>query len=228
MVQIAGHNSAGVDFSIMPTLECNLKCSFCMYNCSSDSRQQQQIDLSSLKIFLESIPIGLINSWGLYGGEPSINIPLYKEVIKLLPIDAPKFIITNGTWSEGAIDHRPLFSLVEKYNLHCFVSSTPEHKAHQNPHVISVVNTFDEFTIKEDDTKKNMLPMGRNKTENWGCNKRCKKDKRPLRFAAMPSGAVIFQTCDGVYPTVGWIDEPFNIEKYLRTIPNCCPQLKNF
>ncbi|GAF76804.1 unnamed protein product, partial [marine sediment metagenome] len=68
---------------------------------------------------------------------------------------------------------------------------------------------------------KKLLPMGRNATEEWNCTRRCLRDKKPKRFAVMPNGNIIFQTCDGVYPIVGNIENPFNLEEYLEQIKRC-------
>lgn len=218
MVAINGKNQNGIDFSIMPTLECNLKCSFCMYDCSADSRLR--IDLGKLWEFLRSIPTGLINSFGLYGGEPSINIPLYKRIIAMLPLDASLFIITNGVWSKPCDIH--FIEFVLDFNLKCFISSTPEHRMFQDTYILkSILRNYDNFIIKDDDTQKRMLPMGRNKSSVWDCAKRCLTSNKPRRFAVMPNGDIIFQLCDGVYPVVGNIDNPFNLKKYLEQIIKC-------
>lgn len=215
---VDGKNQNGIDFSIMPTLECNLKCSFCMYDCSADSKLQ--IDFRKLKRFLYSIPTGLVNSFGLYGGEPSINIPLYERVIALLPRLTPKFVITNGTWTKPYNDQFPAF--VSKYGLQCFISSTPEHKMFQDSYITRVISdSFGNYTIKDDDTQKRLSPMGRNATGKWSCTGRCLNNKKPRRFAAMPDGNIIFQSCDGVYPVVGCIDSPFNLKVYLKQITGC-------
>ncbi len=220
MVMPDGKNQRGIDFSIMPTLECNLQCSFCMYDCSPFERMR--IDLVKLERFLNSIPLERINSFGLYGGEPSINIPLYKKVIAMLPLDSDIFIITNGTWTKSlGID---FIEFVMEFNLQCFISSTLEHKAFQDAAVLkNVLRSYSNFTVKEDDTQKKMLPMGRNRTAKWECTKRCgdTEDKKLLRFAVMPNGVVIFQSCDGAYPIVGGIDNPFSLKNYLNQV-KCC------
>ena len=217
MVTVNGKNRSGIDFSIMPTLECNLECSFCMYDCSSDTKLQ--IDFVKLEKFLPTIPEKAVNSWGLYGGEPSINIPLYERVLDLLPKEVPKFVITNGTWTKPFDDQFSRF--VSKYNLHCYISSTPEHLIFQDTYVLKVLESFDEYTIKHDDTKERMLPMGRNRTEKWDCTTKCLWNKKPLRFAVRPSGDIIFQSCDGIYPVVGNIDNPFNLSEYLKQVSKC-------
>lgn len=218
MVAINGQNQNGIDFSIMPSLECNLKCSFCMYNSSPENKQQ--IDLKKLVKFLNTIPNKIINSFGLYGGEPSINILLYGKVINLLPENILKFTITNGTWTKPYNDKFPAF--IKKYNLQCFISSTPEHKVFQDPFIIKVASKSLEFyTIKDDDTQGTLLPMGRNKQGEWHCTKKCLRDKNPQRFAAKPNGDIIFQSCDGIFPVVGNINNPFNLEAYSKQITNC-------
>lgn len=222
MVRINGQNPKGVDFSIMPSLECNLKCGFCMYDCSPDQCQQIQLDL--LKDFLETIPDNLINSYGLYGGEPSINLSLYEKVIELLPLEKPKFIITNGAWSKDIELTKLFIEFVEKYSLMCFVSFTSQHKAYQNSFFLRrLAERKWNFEIKKDDTQRGLLPMGRNSQRNWTCTGKCNWSgfPTPTRLAVMPDGNIIFQTCDGVYPIVGNMKDPFDFKRYLEGAKWC-------
>lgn len=229
MVQINKQDSKSIDFSIMPTLECNLRCEFCMYDCSPV--KYQKIDLYDLENFLKTIPDDLINSYGLYGGEPSINILLYIKVINLLPKDKPKFIITNGSWTKDPGITWLFINFVLEYNLTCFISSTPQHKVYQDTSFLKKITKRSlwkmlkrrpsRFIIKEDDTKEKLLPMGRNKTKDWNCTKKCVWNESPTRFAVMPNGDIIFQSCDGVYPIVGNMNNHFNLKEYSKQIVRC-------
>ena len=79
------------DISFMPSLECNLFCSFCMYDASPWNTTW--VDLAALREFIETIDFAQINSFGLYGGEPSISMALYDRVLSLLPKEIKKFVI---------------------------------------------------------------------------------------------------------------------------------------
>lgn len=223
MVEVYGQNSSGIDFSIMPSLECNLRCSFCMYDCCPE--RKQQIDLKALESFLSTIPLELINSYGLYGGEPSINLPLYTSIIALLPATASIFIITNGSWSKPK--DKEFVDFVMSFDLTCFISSTPEHKEHQDLEYLEAITKLfrKNFIIKGDDTQGRLLRMGRGAfiglEELPYCTVKCVQGMCPKRLAVMPNGDVIFQSCDGVYPVVGNIESPFNLEEYSRQVQKC-------
>jgi len=222
MVMLKGKNPNGIDFSILPTLECNLKCSFCMYDCSSDNKEQ--IDLEKLEDFLLTIPAGVINAYGLYGGEPSINIPLYKRVVALLPVDAVLFTITNGSWTRHTWQWVDFVHFVVNYSITCFISSTPEHTPFQDTYVLkNILRAYNCFAIKEDDTLKPMLSMGRysGHEDDPYCTVKCVRLNGPERLAVMPNGDIIYQTCDGKFPVVGTIDEPFDLNKYSKRVQKC-------
>ena len=80
-----------IDFSFMPSLECNLECPFCMYDAGYDKTERLDMEIASK--YMIDIYWDEIRSVGLYGGEPSINIPLYEELIHYIPQYIPLFII---------------------------------------------------------------------------------------------------------------------------------------
>lgn len=83
--------------------------------------------------------------------------------------------------------------------------------------------------LKEAD--KNLLPMGNLLGKaSVKCTVRCTNERSfPLRIAVEPSGNIIFQSCDGVYPSIGSISDPFpmidaRIGKYLKEgFKEVCP-----
>jgi len=208
MVMIAGNNNDGIDFSFMPSLECDLQCPHCMYD--AGYKNTENIDLKQLKKFIRTIPFNMINSFGFYGGEPSINIPLYKTVMKMLPTVVPKWTITNGTWTKYIEPRTDFMNFVDKFNLKVFISSTPYHTAAQDRRILSILRNYrDNYIVKKDDTLNKLLPMGRNSKDVWECTQKCKTMAGPERYAVMPNGDVIFQSCDGVYPVVGDYTQTF-------------------
>lgn len=194
-----------IDCSFIPSYECNLKCWFCMYNCGSN--QKSTLDIEKTKYFISKINFSKINQFGFYGGEISINLDLYQKFIDLVPTHFPKFTITNGTWSRNLIDKEKFINFITTNKIYTKVSCTPEHIKHQNQKVLKeVCKEYKNIKIKEnDDTKSKLLPMGRLSNRPFSCSFKCTKlsSNQPFRIALEPDGSVIFQNCDGIYPTVG-------------------------
>ena len=203
----------------MPSLQCDLSCAHCMYNSSPTNRAS--LDLEQTRRFAETIDWNVINACGFYGGEPGINLPMYGQFIELVPQDTPRFTITDGTWSrtEGRTSKFVEFAL--EYNLQVFVSSTQYHRPHQNlDRLIETCEAHPSFVIKADDT---IIPMGRMARAEWTCGFKCMSFTGPARFALMPGGNIIFQSCDGVYPAVGTYQESFRtlLQTYEAVIAQC-------
>jgi len=211
-----------VDFSIIPSLRCNLRCSFCMYDATSDKKDT--IDASRLLPFLSTINWNQIHGVGFYGGEISIDLPLYQYWMDQIPLEIPKFTITNGTWSASAFRTARFIEFCVSNDLQVFISSTPEHTRYQHQFNIQKALVHSRFHIKEDDTRDNLLPMGRNTQKNQKCTQKCRNFLGPIRLAAMPNGTIIWQRCDGIYPVVGTIDEPFDLQHYQEGVL-LCPNL---
>lgn len=218
MVKIVGTTGGLVDLSFIPSLRCNLHCPHCMYDAGPN--KFQVINIRKLEEFTDTIDWDKINSCGFYGGEPSIEKPLYTEVMGLIPINIKIWIITNGSWSRNEMSYYNFVDWAYKHSLQVFISSTPYHKQYQNVKAIEhLVKNTDWIEIKADDTKESLLPMGRNYKEGWTCSKKCKRSSTPLRYAVMPSGEIIYQNCDGIYPTVGHYSTPF--DKVLQAEIKC-------
>ena len=198
------------DFSFIPSLECDLRCPFCMYCSSPDNHLE--LDIERVKPFMETVNWDRVLSWGLYGGEPSVNTDLYLRFIKLIPHSTPKFIITNGAWTSarGAyIGMLQFLNLVASNDsLRVIVSGTPEHKKFQDLEIIAQLGREPGFTLKGDDE---MHPMGRLAKDDWTCSMKFKWHPQPIRMSIFPTGDVLMQNCDGVYPVLGTCEDPFDV-----------------
>lgn len=199
-----------IDFSTIPSLRCNLRCSFCMYNASPDN--DTTLDYKETIPFIEQIEWDKIGSWGFYGGEPSIDISLYDRFMDLIPKTIPKFVITNGSWSSSNHGHLEFWDWMNRRvasgeKLRIVISGTPEHKKYQRASLIDGLAKWEGVTVKGDD---DIHPMGRAYKENWECTKKCIWHEQPIRLGIFPTGHIIMQNCDGVYPVVGTINYPFS------------------
>lgn len=192
-------NEKAIDLSFIPSLECNIECPFCMYNAGPTNTDQ--LDFEKTKTFTKNINWNLINSIGFYGGEPSINMPLYQKFIDLIPSHISKFTISNGTWSNSLDETTNFFEFLMVNNLYLVISGTPYHKKHQNLMTLQILkNEFpDHIRLKDDDK---IHPMGRASKIDWTCTKKCQTFDIPIRLGLFPNGNILFQNCDGVYPVV--------------------------
>lgn len=204
MVHIPGDGK--VDLSIIGSLHCNLRCSFCMYDAGPSNGRE--LDRNILNAFLRTVDWDTINSVGFYGGEISTNLKVWGSCISKVDLHAPKkwnghkWCITNGSWSKHHPDFYSFINFANNKDLRVFISTTEEHRAHQDPEKLRIlVESSDRFKFKKDDLKSKLLPMGRNKQELWTCSKRCLRLERH-RMAILPNGDVIYQKCDGIYPVI--------------------------
>jgi hypothetical protein len=176
----------------------------------SSPRSKLTLDLEKTIQFTRTIDWDKITSCGFYGGEPSINIELYQKFVDLIPSSVPKFIITNGRWS---LDYKKEKGECSKFLNWCNdnrlwikVSGTPEHKKYQNRHFLEIFyenmkrDGYNVMGLKEDDE---LHPMGRLAKEEWTCTRKCLTHPQPTRCAIFPTGDIIMQNCDGVYPVIG-------------------------
>ena len=215
---IHNDNKINIDFSFIPSLECDIECPFCMYDAGPD--KTEILDINTTRSFLKSIDWGMINSCGLYGGEPSINLPLYKEFYDLIPVNTPKFMITNGSWSTDTQACLDFLKFMDDNPCHLVVSGTPYHKIFQNKMVLKEMKKGcpDGIRLKGDDI---IHPMGRASKKNWTCNYKCQRFNVPIRLGLFPNGDILFQNCDGVYPVVQTYHETFDINNVYKAIRKC-------
>jgi hypothetical protein len=198
-----------IDISIMPSFECNLKCSFCMYNAGPDNKEI--LSLYKTKRFLKTVDWSQINWCGFYGGEPSINMPLYDKFVELVPKSIKKFVITNGTWSlDEYATIRFLRWCVRKF--HIIISSTPEHVKYQNRPFLEILshNYPDEIVLKEPDE---IHAQGRAKylidVKSY-CQFACRRTDRNMRLGLKPNGDIVYQNCHGEYIVVQTYKDKFD------------------
>lgn len=192
--------------SFIPSLRCNNNCSFCMY--TAGPTRNEQLNFDDAKDFVESVNWDYVVGWGLYGGEVSIEMNLYQKFYELLPNDLPKFIITNGTWSQSAQDTIKFLQwCANKFRVY-ISSCTKEHKANQNSAVIETLSKMDGIYVKFDEEE--LHPMGRYYNNTYKCTQKCLWHQQPVRIGIFPTGDVLLQNCDGAYPIVGNIRDGFD------------------
>ena len=244
MVQIIGQGK--IDLSFMVSLKCNLECPHCQYNAGPN--HDEDLDIERLQSFIKgAVPDwDNFNSFGFYGGEPSLSLELWG--LYILMIDEiqkyevygtrrykkwkrPIWMITNGTWSTSDSDFHQMVNFATQYDLQVFISTTPYHQEHQNRKRLEIlVRNSERFRFKKDDTRSRLLPMGRNYDDDWSCTRRCERIEETERLAIKPNGDVIYQKCDGVYPVVANIS-PSTVTwygvKYMlaHQLDNNCPVL---
>src|ERR1035437_9605622 len=189
MVQITGsQNTHLVDISFMYSLKCNLSCPFCMYSCGP--KLTDTLDLDILEKFIKTIDVNEIDTFGLYGGEPTLFLKEYSKIIELLP-NRPKFMITNGSWSNDKNTTKDVLDFIHKYNIVLFISTNHSQAIKQNRICIYNVGKDPLVEIKDPD---NFIPMGRGDKYSPGtCSHKCQQWKKPLRIAIRPDCDVYFQ-----------------------------------
>lgn len=203
-----------IDFSIMPSFECNLNCWFCMYDCNPNNHIN--LDFKKASKFINQIDWSMINICGFYGSEPSINIKLYNKFIELIPLEIPRFVITNGTWSTDYKKTEVFLYWCIKKRLQIIISSTPEHIKNQKRNYIeNLKKEFDKATprfiiIKEPDE---IHAQGRAKNNpnviNF-CKFTCQRSDRNTRLGLKPDGNIVYQNCHGEYHIVQTYNDPFD------------------
>lgn len=206
MVAIATERGGLYDLSFMYTRRCDLMCPFCMY--SSSPEVNDALDLNLLQAFLGTVNFSMIRSCGLYGGEPAVEIVGFGRVAEMLPLDVPKFVITNGAWSQSDWRTFEFLTWVVRYDLRVFVSGTVFHRKHQDRKRLEALEKRGWLTLKKPD--ENFLPMGKLEGRPVQCTRKCAWADAPLRIAVTPDAKLIYQSCDGIYPTIGNIEEGFS------------------
>lgn len=198
-----------------------------MYECSPENIERLNYDLT--KEFSRTIDWSRISSFGFYGGEISVDLPLYQKFVDLVPKYIPKFTITNGSWSRDTFLTKEFLNFIYKNRLKTKISCTPEHKKFQDTKLIKEVETIthgDVFVKTNDDTKGKLLSMGRLKDRKVECTMKCRSLSIPIngnepvyRMALEPNGNIILQSCDGRYPVIG---------NYHKTFMNIINEFNSF
>lgn len=232
MVDISTARTGRIDLSFIPSLRCDLHCPHCQY--AAGPSVISYLSLHDVKDWLRGVCWDDIHAAGFYGGEPALEPAVYGRFIDLVPPEVPRFVITNGTWSRDWRQTNDFIAWVAKHQLHVFVSGTRWHRLYQDRSVLRQLRDSYGFRLKgEEDT---ILQMGR--ARGWAppsCTNLCTRwAPRPWRIALHPTKGVIFQSCDGDYPTLQSFYVPFRevAENIAARIESCrskpCGELSDF
>jgi len=221
MVTIKTKIEKAVDFSFMPSLKCSLACAHCMYEASPTNTEV--LDIEKAKSFINTIDFQMINSFGFYGGEISVDYDRYQALIDLVPDNIPRFTITNGVWSRDKKATDKFIEFAQKNKLRVFISQTGFHVPFQNEEILEKLAEEHGYILKGDD---DIIPMGRASLKEWDCGKKCLSYQGPMRLTMKPDGSIMFCNCDGVYPIIGqWSDGFAKVFKDGKDIRWHCPKL---
>lgn len=221
------------DLSFMYSKHCDLSCSFCMY--SSGPQVHDKLDLNRFHGWMKGVRWDRINAIGIYGGEPSLFLPENADILEHCNSRVPKFIITNGTWSKNLIDTTNFMIWCQKHYVQCFVSGTDQHVPFQDREVLENLARDYPKTIQLKKPDTSILPMGNLLGAPVRCTVKCMTSKyiAPARIAIQPDGSIIFQTCNGVYPVIGSMDDSFDeidrkVSRYLNEgFSEVCPHYED-
>src|ERR1035441_6533709 len=125
------------DLSFMYTKRCDIECPFCMYNSGPDVHDS--MDLIALERWLSTVNPNLIARFGVYGGEPGVDLRGFGACIEMADRiigKRPHFVITNGTWSTDSDRLGIFLRWCLEHELFIVVSGTPFHRRHQNRTVL--------------------------------------------------------------------------------------------
>jgi hypothetical protein len=197
-----------------------------MYDCSPDDTRQ--LDLLKTAKFLREFDWSQINACGFYGGEPSINMDLYDRFISLVPPDIPKFVITNGTWSNNLESTMSFLRWCFKHRFYVIISSTEEHLAHQRRLLLEeLVKQTSGMELKKPDA---IHAQGRAKGHHGiinDCAFTCLRTDRNIRLGLKPDGNIVYQNCHGEYHIVQTYNDHFNtLLKNTSDIVSACQKSK--
>lgn len=212
-----------IDLAIMPSLECDLKCSFCMYDASPE--KTGMLRSNCLRTFMDTVEWERINSVGFYGGEPSLHLGFIENVVTdLIPESIPKWIATNGTWSTSKEKTERFLNFCQYNRINNIrVSGNPEQVKYQNRKRLESISKVTPVHLKGCD---DMQTMGRYKMKR-DCEGFCSTFST-MRLAIKPNGDMLFQNCKGQYPIIGNITHSFRgiVSKALQTRDMCLAKYK--
>ena len=212
-----------IDFSIMPAFRCNLHCWFCMYDCGPDNHMV--LDYDKTKKFLELFDWSQINACGFYGGEPSIDMPLYDRFIQLIPKGINRFVISNGSWSTDMDQTRAFIKWCASNEFYLIVSSTPEHIRFQHRSFLENLEKDFHGAIelkKPDEIHAQGRAIG-DPRASTDCKLTCQRLDRNIRLGLKPDGDIIFQNCHGEYHVIQTYNDPFDgiLERTIKVVAEC-------
>jgi hypothetical protein len=194
------------DISFIVSFRCDLACTFCMYSSGPDVAGE--LDPALAQRFIDTIDLDCVNAFGLYGGEPALFIPQNTAILRMLP-EKPRFVISNGTWSQSVERTQEFMDWADEWGLRVFVSSTAQHRRAQDRAVLLALVAAGRIVLKP--AEPSFIPMGRLARPDAQCTRLCDHDDKPTRIALQPDGTVMFQNCDGDYPAIGTAAEGFPV-----------------
>lgn len=216
MVDVLSNRLGTIDLSFIASLECDLACAHCMYD--SSPRNKSRLNYERVRGWISTVDWDDIHACGFYGGEPALLLEWYERFIFLVPERIPKFIITNGTWSKDTKRTEEFLSFVDKHAMKVVVSGTKWHTGFQDVDVLLRLKEQEKIIYKGEETQ--IIPMGR--ASLWmgnKCTTLCQRWNKPWRIAIHPTKDIIFQSCDGSYPKLQTLDEPFGaVEGNIRQL----------
>lgn len=222
MVQLKQRGSTDplkFDLTFMYTERCDLDCPFCMYESGPDV--QGVLDLDLLEKWLRTMNYDRIASFGAYGGEVSVDYDGWTKCFEMVRRECkPHFVITNGSWSTDPDKTSEFMKWAIMNRCHIVVSGTPYHRRFQDREVLERIKSISPEHVTLKPKEENFHAMRRLEGKmKFSCSRKCMWWSRALRLAIKPDGSIIFQNCDGVYPTVGGIWEPWTvIEQRIRLL----------
>lgn len=209
--QPGSDNPKMYDLSFMYTKRCDLSCPFCMYE--SNPEVTETLNLDTLTIWLESVDMNRIASFGVYGGEVGVDLKGFGACLDLVKhLNKPHFVITNGTWSTDGRRSIEFLQFCKDYKCFMIVSGTPWHRRFQDRDFLELIKKEYPDFVRLKPKEENFHAMGALEGKmKFSCSHKCISWDRALRIAVQSDGTIIFQNCDGVYPLVGTIEEPFEL-----------------
>lgn len=230
MVDLAPTRPGLIDLSFMASLECDLACAHCMY--SSSPRTTERLDYERVAAWVQTVDWTQVHACGFYGGEPAILLDWYSQFVELVPREIPKFCITNGAWSRSWLKTMEFVLWAERYSLSVVVSGTRWHTPYQDrARLEELAASTTCYVLKGEEAQ--IIPMGRGENLLMApapkrCTQVCLRWTKPWRVALHPTRGIIFQSCDGRYPHLQSLEEPFsaivpNIEGRLLPLRRISP-----
>jgi hypothetical protein len=182
------------------------------WNYDATPENKQVLNYEKTKAFLTQFNWDMINAFGFYGGEPSIDMELYDRFIALIPKQITnKFIITNGTWSNNYNDTVEFLEWCYDHKFHIIVSSTTEHVIHQNRNLLESLahEAHGGIELKKPDKIHAQGRAKNNPSVISDCELTCRKTDRNTRLGLKPDGNIVYQNCHGEYHIIQNYEQPF-------------------
>lgn len=169
-------------FGLKITEKCNMQCKHCMYSCTSSGLDMSKdvIDKSLLLYkTLKNANIHII-PFGIWGGEPFLNIEVFDYVYQTFKDDADSmYISSNGTWYFN--------KTIREYVLN-FMLDIRQNKTYAEPYGIKISNTkwhIDARNKTQEESVKKLIEYS-NHPENYLIDNPEWTKENPFRLAGCP------------------------------------------